>query len=55
MFQNNDWNFTKLLWTALMIASSEGHTGIVRLINDKIESLAKVIDPNGIQPYHGPR
>ena len=55
MFQNNAWNLTKLLWTALMIASELGHTKIVRLINDKIESLAKVINPNGIQPYHEPR
>ena len=32
MFQNNAWNLTKLLWTALMYASVCGHTEIVKIL-----------------------
>ena len=32
MFQNNIWNFFKLFWTALVIASENGHTEIVKIL-----------------------
>ena len=31
MFENNIWNFIKLLWTALMQASDRGQKGIVKI------------------------
>ena len=35
IYQNNNWNFSKLLCTALMCASEQGHTEIVKLFHDK--------------------
>ena len=32
MFLNNIWEFIKLLWTALMRASANGHTEIVKIL-----------------------
>ena len=43
MFQNNDWNLIKLLWNALMIASGNGRTEIVKILLEQngIEINAK--------------
>ena len=32
MFQNNIWKLFKLLWTALIWASEEGHTEILSML-----------------------
>ena len=43
MFQNNVWNFIRLLWTALMLASEKGYIEIVKMLLDQngIEINAK--------------
>ena len=35
MFQNNIWRFFKLLWTALMPATDNGYTEIVKILLKK--------------------
>ena len=45
MFQNNSWNFIKLFMTALMWASEEGHTEIVKILIEQngIDINAKTV------------
>ena len=42
-FQNNIWNFFKLFWTALTLASANGHTKIVKILieQERIDINAK--------------
>ena len=35
LFQNNIWNFFKIFETALMYASSNGYSEIVKILEDK--------------------
>ena len=43
LFQNDIWNFFKLFWTALIIASGKGHTEIVKILveQERIDINAK--------------
>ena len=45
LFQNRVWNFFKLLWTAVIYASKEGHTEIVIMLveHEGIDTNAKDI------------